>query len=218
MRNRFLWIATITVLSCSAQIQPAPNTQPKPVNDPLNTNNITGDTPPTGGSGTITGGNPGIGSNPSAGISDQMREAADQIFASNLALQALTEVALDKLAATNASSDAVKTYAAQMMESNTKMSERLKRQAARGHVTIPAALDAKYQARIDRLAKLNGADFDRAFAREQVQSGERNLKAFEQEIQNGSDAGLRTLATRATPSIQKQLQDAKELEKTLKAK
>jgi len=220
MSNRLVLIAVFTAASGAAQIPPAPNTNPKPVNDPTNTNNITTDsTIPTGGGGsTIPVGNPGIGSNPGSGMSDQMREAADQIFANNVALQSLTELELGKLAAANASSDAVKAYSMQMTESNGKMNERLKRIATRGHVSLPNAIDAKNQSRIDKLAKLTGVDFDRAFAKDQVQSNERSLRSFEQEIQNGSDAPLRNLATRATPAIQKQLQDAKDLEKSLKGK
>ncbi len=202
-----------------AQIPPAPNTNPKPVNDPLNTNNITGDnTIIPGTNQPIPGGHPGLTTNPVAGMTDQMREAADQIFANAVAQQSMTEVELGKLAASNAANEDVKAYAVQMTESNTKVNQRLKRVAAKGNVTISAALDAKSQSRVDKLAKLTGADFDRAFVKDQIQSGEKNLRAYEQELQNGADVGLKTLATRASPFMQKQLQAAKDLEKVLKNK
>jgi len=212
-----LW-ALNAALAC-AQIPPAPNTNPKPPTDPLNTNNITGDnTIVPGTSQPIPGGQPGLTTNPVAGMTDQMREAADQIFANAVAQQSMTEVELGKLAANNASSEAVKSYAVQMTESNTKVNERLKRIAAKGNVTISAVLDAKSQTRVDKLAKMTGADFDRVFVKDQIQSGEKNLRAYEQELQNGADPGLKTLAARATPFMQKQLQAAKDLEKSLKSK
>ncbi len=202
-----------------AQIPPAPNTNPKPVNDPLNTNNLTGDnTIVPGTNQPIPGGHPGLTSNPVAGMTDQMREAADQIFANAVAQQSMTEVELGKLAASNATNEDVKAYAVQMTESNTKVNQRLKRVAAKGNVTISAALDTKSQARVDKLGKLTGADFDRAFIKDQIQSGEKNLRSYDQELQNGADVGLKTLATRATPFMQKQLQAAKDLEKVLKTK
>ncbi len=207
-----------TWLAC-AQIPPAPNTNPKPPNDPLNTNNITGDnTIVPGINQPIPGGHPGLTTNPVAGMTDQMREAADQIFASAVAQQSMTDVELGKLAAGNSLSDDVKSYAVQMTESNTKVNERLKRVAAKGNVTISAALDTKSQSRVDKLAKLSGVEFDRAFVKDQIQSGEKNLRVYEQEMQNGADPGLKTLATRATPFMQKQLQAAKDLEKALKTK
>ena len=202
-----------------AQIPPAPNTNPKPVNDPLNTNNLTGDnTVVPGTNQPIPGGHPGLTTNPVAAMTEQMREAADQIFANAVAQQSMTEVELGKLAASNAASDAVKEYAVQMTESNTKVNQRLKRVAAKGNVTISAALDPKSQARVDKLAKLTGSDFDRAFVKDQIQSGDKILRAYEQELQNGSDPGLKMLATRSTPFMQKQLQAAKDLEKSLKSK
>lgn len=209
----------ITSVLVFAQIPSAPNTNQKPVNDSLNTNNLTGDnTIIPGTSQPIPGGHPGLTTNPVAGMSDQMREAADQIFANAVAQQSMTEVELGKLAASNATNEDVKTYAVQMTESNTKVNRRLKRVAAKGNVTISAALDTKSQARVEKLGKLTGSDFDRAFVKDQIQSGEKNLRAYEQELQNGADVGLKTLATRATPFMQKQLQAVKDLEKVLKTK
>jgi len=208
------WVAVIGTLFIGilgAQIPTAPNTQPKPVGDPLNTSNVTGDP-------AVPGGNPGLTTNPSSGISDQMREAADQIFAQNLALESLTDADLGKMAATQAKDSGVKTYAQEMIDDHGKLSQRLKRIAARGNVTIPAALDAKHQARLDKLAKLSGDEFDRAFIHDQIVNHERSLRSFEQELQNGSDPGLRTLASRTMPTMRQHLQAAKDLEKTLKTR
>lgn len=219
MIKRLLAAQMVTSVLVFAQIPHAPNTNPKPVNDPLNTSNITGDnTLIPGTTQPIPGANPGITTNPAGGMTDQMREVADQIFANAVAQQSMTEVELGKLAASNSFSEAVKAYAVQMTESNTKVNQRLKRVAAKGNVTISADLDPKSQARIAKLGKLQGADFDRAFVKDQIQSGEKNLRVYEQELQNGADAGLKSLATRATPFMQKQLQAAKDLEKALKTK
>lgn len=219
MNQRLILIATLTATLGLAQIPNAPNTQPKPVNDPTNASNITGDPTIPGSVGTITGSNPGIGSNPGAGMTQQMREAADQLFATNLTLQDMTGIELAKMVTQKSSSDAVKTYAQQMTTSNKKMIERLKRIAARGgSVTIPGDLDSHHKSRVEKLAKLSGPEFDKAFAKDQVTAVERNLKSFEQEIQNGADNNLKTLATRSTPALQKQLQEAKDMDKSLKGK
>ncbi len=218
MTRKFILIATCTAGIALAQIPNAPNTQPKPVNDPTQTNNITGDPTVPGSVSNLPSSNPGIAANPGAGITDQGREAADQFFADTVTLQDLTSIEMEKLAAGKSSNDTVKAYATQKMADNAKMIQRLKRIASRGQITIPATLDSKHQSRVDKLAKLSGGEFDRAFAHDQVQSLEHNLKAFEHEIQNGSDPGLKALATRATPVLQKQLDEAKAMEKSLKAK
>jgi putative membrane protein len=219
MINRMLALAAFTTVLGVTQIPHAPGTNPKPVTDPLNTNNLNGDnTIVPGASQPIPGGNPGLTTNPVAGISDQMREAADQIFATAVAQQTMTRIELGKLAAGDASGEAVKAYAAQMIIDNAKVNARLKRVAARGGVTIPANIDAKNQSRIDKLAKLRGDEFDRAFVKDQIQSGEKNLRSYEQVLQQGADPGLKMLATHALPAMQKQLQSAKDLEKTLKVK
>ena len=218
MEQRIAIVGIFAAALGIAQIPNAPNTQPKPVNDPTQTNNITGDPTVPGSVSNLPSSNPGIATNPGSGITEQGREAADQTFADTVTLLDLTAIEMDKLAATKSSNDMVKTYATAKITDNAKMIERLKRIASRGQVTIPAALDSKHRSRVDKLAKLSGDEFDRAFVHDQVQSVEHNLKAFELEIQNGSDPGLKALASRGTPLLQKHLDEAKSMEKSLKTK
>ena len=121
MIKRFIVIGTTAAALGFAQVPPAPNTIPKPVNDPTNTSNITGDPTVPGTTGTLPSGNPGLATNPTADLSDQARQAADQTFATNLTLQDLTGIELGKLVAKSSSNGAVKAYATQVIENNSKM-------------------------------------------------------------------------------------------------
>src|ERR1700738_4096193 len=56
-------------------------------------------------------------------------------------------------------------------------------------VTPPNELNAKQKAAYDKLSKLSGATFDRAFAKEMVADHKKDIKEFEKEAKNKDPAG-----------------------------
>jgi putative membrane protein len=87
----------------------------------------------------------------------------------------LHEVALGKLAVEKGSSDAVKQFGQKMIDDHVKVNDELKQVAAGGGVNIPDALDSKHQSRVDKLAKLSGAEFDKAYIKDQLKFHQQNV-------------------------------------------
>jgi putative membrane protein len=137
----------------------------------------------------------------------------DKKFLQDAALGGLTEVALGKLAIEKGSSDAVKQFGQKMIDDHTKANDELKQIAVAGSVNVPDALDSKHQSRVDKLAKLSGADFDKAYIKDQLKFHQQNVKEFQQEEQYGSVAELKNLASKALPTLQQHLELAKDLNK-----
>ena len=54
----------------------------------------------------------------------------------------------------------------------------------------------------DRLAKLKGAEFDRAYMREMVQDHDKDVKAFRQHAQSGTDPDVKQFAQKTLPTIE----------------
>jgi putative membrane protein len=139
--------------------------------------------------------------------SDTNRNAstADQRFMMDVARGSLAEIELGKLASEKASDPKVKEFGQKMVQDHTKASDELKTLAQGKNITLPADLDAKHKATHDRLAKLSGQGFDRAYAREMVTGHQRMLTMFRRESQSGKDPEVKAWAAKMVPSVQEHL-------------
>jgi putative membrane protein len=184
------------------QQQPPPGGQtPPPVNYPAGNP-----------SGTQQGTMPG---NPGAMPQDQQREAdpyaADKEFVKNAAESSATEVQLGKLAQDKASSDAVKDFGKRMADANSQTSEQLKQAASALKIQVPAEPPKKARKAEDKLAKLSGAEFDRAYLKIAADEQKQAVKQFEREAKNGKAPNVKGFATKNLPSEQDRQKEAEEL-------
>jgi putative membrane protein len=145
-----------------------------------------------------------------------VRRVDDNKFLLDTAMGGLTEVALGKLAVEKGSSDAVKQFGQKMIDDHTKVNDELKQIAVAGSVPIPDALDSKHQSRIDKLAKLSGTEFDKAYIKDQMKYYQQNVKEFQEEAQFGYVSELKDLASKSLPTLQQHLEAAKDLNKRKK--
>lgn len=149
-----------------------------------------------------------------AGSSDRMKTgsdavpAADQQFMMKAAQGGMAEVQLGNLAKDHASSQAVKDFGQHMVDDHTKANDELKDLASRKNVTLPSAVDAKDQATMDRLSKLNGAAFDRAYMKDMVMDHKKDVAEFQKEANSGRDSDVKSWASKTLPTLQQHLQMA----------
>ena len=146
----------------------------------------------------------------------EARRVDDRRFLQDAAMGGLHEVALGKLAVEKGSSDAVKQFGQKMIDDHVKANDELKQIAAAGGVNLPDALDSKHQSRVDKVAKLSGPEFDKAYIKDQLKYHQQNVKEFQQEAQYGSVAEVKNLASKALPTLQQHLELAKDLDKSKK--
>jgi putative membrane protein len=139
----------------------------------------------------------------------------DAHFAKEAAQGGMAEVKLGQLAQEKGSSDTVKGFGKRMVDDHSKAGDKLKEVAARESITLPTDISAKDQAIYDRLSKLNGAAFDRAYARDMVKDHETDVAAFQREVNGGKDDSLKSFASETLPTLQDHLKQAKEMMKTV---
>src|SRR6202051_2133179 len=139
----------------------------------------------------------------------------DAHFAKEAAQGGMAEVKLGQLAQEKGSSDSLKSFGKRMVDDHSKAGDKLKEVASRESITLPNDLSAKDQATYDRLAKLNGAAFDRAYARDMVKDHETDIAAFQKEASAGKDESLKSFASETLPTLQDHLKQAKEMMKTV---
>lgn len=127
--------------------------------------------------------------------------AADTDFVRKASSGNLTEIALGKLAADQASSDDVKKYAARMVTDHTQANEQLGKLAGSKGIQIATAPDVAQQQDIDRLKNLDGAAFDRAYSDLMVKSHKLTTGLYDLEASKGEDTEIRAFAKDALPVL-----------------
>ena len=127
--------------------------------------------------------------------------AADTDFVRKASSAGLTEIALGKLAASQASSGDVKKFAARMVADHTKSNEDLGKLAGSKGIQLAVAPEPAQQQLIDRLKNIEGAQFDREYADAMVRDHKLTSGLYELEATNGGDAEIRDFARRTMPML-----------------
>ena len=140
----------------------------------------------------------------------------DNKFITEAAQGGMAEVQLGHLAVQHASNDKVKQFGQRMVDDHSKANEELKQVASKKGVTLPTSVDAKDQATIDRLSKLNGADFDRAYMNDMVKDHRKDVGEFKKEASSGSDPDVKAFASKTLPTLEEHLKMAQSTDSQVK--
>ncbi|MBA3915413.1 MAG: DUF4142 domain-containing protein [Acidobacteriales bacterium] len=144
--------------------------------------------------------------------------ASDKHFMMMAAQGGMAEVEMGQLATQNASSDDVKKFGQRMVDDHTKANDQLKSLAAQKNVPLPTSLSAKDQATKDRLSKLQGAAFDKAYMKDMVTDHTKDVADFKKEAGAGKDSDVKSFASQTLPTLEDHLSNAKTVSGGMMAK
>jgi putative membrane protein len=136
---------------------------------------------------------------------------ADSAFMKTAAMDGMAEVEHGKLAAQNAASSDVKQFGQRMADDHGKANTELKGLASQKNVTLPTELDAKHKTMQEKLSKLNGSAFDRAYMVHMVTAHKEAVALFQREAKSGKDAETKAFAEKTLPILQEHLKIAQDL-------
>ena len=139
------------------------------------------------------------------------RIMTDAEFARSAAEANLAEVKLGNLAEQQGTTQTIKDFGKRMVTDHSSAEDSLKTAAASSKIDLPTTLDAKDQAVYDRLAKLSGEAFDRAYARDMVRDHRGDLIEFRHEANDGKDAAIKTFASQTLPTLETHLKLAHQM-------
>lgn len=142
----------------------------------------------------------------------KMMSSADTTFAMKAAQGGMAEVKLGQLAVDKASNPDVKQFGQRMVDDHSKANDQLKSICSAENMTPPTDLDAKDQATYDKLSKLSGPAFDKAYIKDMVKDHEMDIKEFQKEANTGKDPQLKQFASTTLPTLHSHLSDAKSAE------
>jgi putative membrane protein len=138
-----------------------------------------------------------------------------QEFVDKAAKSDAFEIAAAKLAKTNAASDDVKSFAAEMVKAHTASTAKVKAAAGKAMpaITPDATLTNDQSDKLADLGKLKGTDFDKKYASGQVDAHEDALSLMQGYAKDGEVQSLKDAAGAIAPTVAKHLDMAKALNK-----
>ncbi|HSV01600.1 MAG TPA: DUF4142 domain-containing protein [Phenylobacterium sp.] len=138
-------------------------------------------------------------------------------FVSNLVQGNMYELDAAKIAEQKAKDPEVKAFAKMMTTDHTKLGDEAKPVIAKSGQTAPTDLDQRRKGLLDNLKAAGPNDFDKTYMDQQVSAHDETLTLLHGYAKDGSDAGLKALAAKATPVVQKHDDAAKKLQAKLSA-
>jgi putative membrane protein len=135
----------------------------------------------------------------------------DQHFIKKAAEGGLAEVELGKLATEKASSDDVKKFGQRMVDDHSKANDELKQLASSKGVEVPTNLSAKDKATKDRLSKLSGEQFDKAYMNDMVKDHTQDVSEFKKESTSAKDPEVKNFASQTLPTLEDHLKQARSI-------
>jgi putative membrane protein len=173
----------------------------------------------TGQSGTASGqsGSTGATTGSSAGTQGTAAKGSsqDRTFIMEAAAGGMAEVELGRLASQKASRSEVKEFGQMMVDDHTKANDQLMKIAQDRGLAAPHALKPQDKTTQDRLSKLSGEAFDRAYMQHMVKDHQKDVALFRKHSTGASDAEVKEFASSTLPTLQKHLRRAQEIEQTV---
>jgi len=137
--------------------------------------------------------------------------AMDRKFVKDITESSAVQMDLGKLAQEKGSSPAVKEFGKRMVEDNTKAGEELRQAATQAQIKVPPENLRRIRKSHDKLARLSGRDFDRAFAKMMISDQRANVKEFENQAKGGNAPEVRAFAAKALPTLQEHKKMAEQI-------
>ena len=136
---------------------------------------------------------------------------SDNQFLEDAASGGMMEVELGRIATTHASSPRVKEFGQRMVDDHGRANAELKQLAAREKVTLPDTLKGDHREMVDRLSKLQGPEFDRAYMQAMLKDHEEDVAKFKVQARSAHDRNVKTFAAKTLPVLEKHLVMAKDI-------
>jgi len=127
----------------------------------------------------------------------------DRKFMEKAASGGMAEVKLGQLAMDKATSPTVKEFAKRMVDDHGKANDELKEIATKKNFPMPTDLTTKDKATYDKLAKLTGDSFDKAYMDAMVKDHDTDVKEFQHEAKlTGADPDLKAFAEKTVKVLE----------------
>jgi putative membrane protein len=144
-----------------------------------------------------------------SGTSAPKFSSADETFMMSAAQAGMVEVKLGELAAKKATQEDIKQFGATMVSDHSKANQELEAIATKNGATLPSKLDEPHKSKVDKMSKLSGEQFDKAYVAEMVTDHEKVAAEFEKASKTAQNPELKSFAATTLPVIKTHLKHIK---------
>ncbi len=127
-------------------------------------------------------------------------------FANEAAQGGMAEVEMGRLAVAHATNPEVKQFGQRMVDDHIRANTEFMQLAGRKNMQLPREVSSEQKERMDKLSKRSGADFDKAYVDAMVEDHENDVKEFEEQSKNGTDADIKQFAAKTLPTLKQHLE------------
>lgn len=137
-------------------------------------------------------------------------------FTTKAAQRGMSEVLLGNMALEKCQSAEVKRFAQQTITDHTRANNDLKEIADGKSVALPTDTHNEQKDLLEKLSKLSGADFDKAYVKAMVDDHEKDVEEFKAQAEDGTDPDIKAFAAKNLPALQAHLDMIKGIEDRMK--
>ena len=137
------------------------------------------------------------------------QDKASQKFLKEAIEGNLAEVQMGQLAEKNGKIDGVHSFGQMLQKDHSEANQKATAAANQIGMSPPSEPNSKQKAMYEKMSKLSGDKFDRAFAKHMVADHKKDIKEYEKEAKKDDAAGA--YAKEALPTLHKHLETAQSL-------
>lgn len=138
---------------------------------------------------------------------------AEQEFVTKAAQADRAEVELGRMALQKSNNPEIKQFAQRMIDDHSQNQQQVDSLAAKLSIN-KQGLSAEQQQEADRLSRLSGDQFDRAYAKLMLEDHRKDVGEFQREQRTAKDSEVKSYIDQTLPVLQQHLQMAEKLNKT----
>ncbi len=141
---------------------------------------------------------------------------SSRAFVNRAAVDDLFQVRSAQLARQRSSNDAVKAFAARLIQDHTDSTNGLLDAVHQAHLvshpeSIPTILDRPHQVKLQQLEAVSGADFDQRYMSMQIAADRESLSLLESYTATGDNPALKQYAKAVIPNVEEHLDMAQKI-------
>ena len=122
----------------------------------------------------------------------------------------MAEVELGRLAQDQGASAQVKSFGKRMVDDHSRANDDLQALARNKNIALPTSISAQDRALKNRLSKMSGPAFDRAYMNAMVSDHRKDVAEFQRESASARDEDVKAFAAKTLPTLRDHLKLAEE--------
>lgn len=137
--------------------------------------------------------------------------SADRKFIRNIDADHFLEIRLGRLAERKATDASVRQFGRKMVDDHSSMHAQWTAMARNNGMDYKSGMGPRHRSKLQRLEKLSGREFDRAYMSLEAQNHQDYLDYFRKEGRGANSAPVRELVNRGIPVLEQQIRQAKQI-------